>query len=120
MALNVCNTGENFFLSKLNDQDLHLHLYVDDITPADGDTPASYTECADSGYALEVLADSGWTNGVYGTEIEFTLEDAATIYGYYVTNTANDTLIWSEKLSTPLGFGASGGSVLITPSISAT
>jgi hypothetical protein len=58
-----------------------------------GWTVGTLTECEDTGYSAVLLSAGGWevltTVATYAT-VTFTLDDAGTIYGYYVTNPENN------------------------------
>jgi hypothetical protein len=130
MALLVPDVGEVELLSRMlnlnSPDDVVLHLYTNDKTPAEGDVLGDYTESTATGYAAETLTGSSWsvsttggtTTGEY-PQVTFTYEAAEPdIYGYYVTNNAEDTLLWAERFSDgPYAIPSGGGSVKITPKI---
>lgn len=85
---------------------LDYRLYVNNITPSETDTAASYTEAAGGGYGVKALAGASWTftpgdpsNASYAQQTwTFTgaLTGTTTIYGYYVTRHTTDDLMFAE------------------------
>ncbi len=131
MPLNVPDVGENKILealvNKTAPQDLVLRLYQNNITPADTDTAATYTEASFPGYSAANLAGASWGSAssgtiTYGAQQTFTCSGTATddIYGYYITQQSSGVLMWSERDgSAPLAIRVSGDAIKITPAISA-
>lgn len=134
MTLLVVNNGEVQALRYLVNKDgltenLVYRLFTNDITPAETDTAASYTEAAGGGYAAKTLTGSNWTvtEGAPSTatyaqqEWGFTgaLTGSATIYGYYVTRASTGDLVYAERLSTPRQPTTNGDALRITPRITA-
>ena len=84
-----------------------LRLFVNNITPADTDTAATYTEATGGGYAAITLTNGSFTvtvgndpsDATYAQQT-FTFTGALTtnpdIYGYYVTD-ADGVLIFAER-----------------------
>ena len=64
MAGLVPDTGETLalknFLNHTAPQDQVLKLFVNNGTPAEGDTAASYTEMSTQGYASKALTGTSW------------------------------------------------------------
>ena len=131
MALNVPHTGENVILeamvNKTAPQNLVLHLYINNITPSDTDTTATYTEATFTGYAAITLTGASWNAAslgviAYSAQQTFTCSGASSnsVYGYYVTQTTSTILVWSERdVSAPFTVAVVGDAVKITPTISA-
>jgi hypothetical protein len=133
MALLVPNEGEIELLKRMLNftgsavPNVVLRLYTNNISPAEGDVVASYTQSTGTGYTHIVLTGSSWTvNSPAGTttaeyaQQTFTYTGAeANIYGYYVTNTHPGTIVlWAERFTDgPYSIPAGGGSVKITPKI---
>lgn len=133
MALLVPNVGENIALSYLVGKttvvrDLVYRLFATNVTPAETDTAATYTEAAGGGYASKTLAGASWTitNGA-PTEAAFAqqtwtftgpLTTNGTVFGYYATRLTDNDLVLAETFSsfTP---AANGDQVLLTPKITA-
>src|SRR3970040_1677765 len=83
-----------------------LKLFSNNITPASGDTAASYTEVAGGGYASKSLTSANWgiTNGValYNSAQSFDFTGVTnapgTVYGYYIVDASN-VLLWAERFA---------------------
>lgn len=104
---------------------LTLKLFVNDVTPADTDTAATYTEASGGGYAAKTLTNGSWTvatgndpsDAVYADQaFVFTgpLTTNLTVYGYYVED-ADGVLQWSERLGSTFTPENNGDSLTITP-----
>lgn len=110
----------------LTNQATHLHLYKSNTTPATSSTHTTFTEADFTGYASVTLSAGSWNastlvstkqTATYGSAQTFTNTGSSqTIYGYYITNTANDKLIGAELFSSSITL-ATGGSVNVTPTI---
>jgi hypothetical protein len=131
MTLLVPNTGENIALSYLvgktgTTETLKYKLFATNVTPAETDTAASYTEAAGGGYAAITLTGASWTitNGAptvasyaqqtYGFTGALTAN--LTIFGYFVVRGTSADLVLAETFTsfTP---SASGDQILLTPQI---
>lgn len=138
MALRAPNEGEIALLKAMLNHtsagDPKLHLYHSSIS-IDEDTvwsDANSQECDESGYALTTLTGTSWTvsegagDVVTAEYAEQTFSfssqaSAITVYGYYVTNNSDDTLLWIEEFPTgPYTLPATGGNIAVTPKIIAT
>src|SRR5574338_390456 len=107
MALNVPDVGENLavgcLVNKLTPENPVLRLFKNNITPADTDTAATYTEADFTGYAAITLTGSSWGAPSGGSisyaQQTFTCSGAGstTIYGYYLTQATSGILMWSER-----------------------
>jgi len=120
MSLNFPFVGDKWFLQQsLGANTTKLRLFTNNVTPADTDTVSTYTECTASGYAPISLTGGTWTYTTQGNEADyatqtFTLTSSATVYGYYVTDSAGTTLIFSEAFSNgPYNIPANG-SIAVT------
>lgn len=93
-----------FYLQTAN---LTLKLYSNNVTPAKGDTSATYTEVIGGGYAAKTLTTGNWTltagtptTGTYNTAQDFTFtgvtNSPAVVYGYFVVDSLN-ALFCSER-----------------------
>lgn len=131
MALNVPNVGENVILENLTNktapQNLVAHLYINNITPSDTDTTATYTEAGFPGYAAINLTGATWGAAASGT-ITYSAQQTWTctgvstddVYGYYITQVTSTILMWSERdASAPFAVRSNGDQVKLTPTISA-
>jgi len=128
MPLLVPTVGENklieFALGFSVPGNQTLKLFTNNITPADADTAATYTEMATLGYAAKTLVKGSWTvaqnggvaEGVYAAQTwTFTAGTAVTIYGYFVIDSTSGVLLWAEKFTTGVVKQFAGDQVIITP-----
>lgn len=132
MTILVPNAGEVIALSllvnKTSPENLVYRLFATNVTPAETDTAASYTEAAGGGYSALTLTGASWTvtggapsTAAYAQQTyTFTgaLTTNATIYGYYVTQASSGTLVLAETFTsfTP---AANGDNIKLTPQITA-
>jgi hypothetical protein len=131
MTLLVPNVGENIALAYLTGKNttvrnLIYRLFATNVTPAETDTAASYTEASGGGYASITLTGASWTitNGAptsaaYAQQTyTFTgpLTTNLTIFGYYVVRVTDVDLVLAEAFSsfTPAN---NGDQILLTPQI---
>jgi hypothetical protein len=105
---------------------LVLRLYENNITPADTDTKATYTQATAPGYVEIGLSNGSWTQQqtsnieevVYAKQT-FTFTGAGnTIYGYYVVTDhgteGSKKLVWAESFA-PFTPTNNGDKIEITP-----
>jgi hypothetical protein len=130
MALLMVDQGEGVSLAiivnKVAPQDLVLHLYKNDKTPADGDTEDDYEEATFSGYVQKGLAGANWTvtpgapsEAAYPQQT-FLSDQAQTVenvYGYYITQSVSEMLIWAERFPLPCPIYNNNDAVKVTPKI---
>lgn len=133
MALVVCNNGEGdmltYALNKAAAENLVLRLYKNDVTPAETDTAATYTEADFTGYSSATLTGASWTvsegaptEASYAQQTFTSSADqtAQTIYGYYLTRATSGRLAWAERFTNgPYTITNNGDSVSVTPKITA-
>jgi hypothetical protein len=131
MPLNVPNVGEvialEAFVNRTAAQNGVLRLFRNNITPADTDVAATYTEAAFPGYAAINLPGASWnpaSAGVitYSAQLTFACTGVATddIYGYYITQVTSGILMWSERdTAAPAAIRNNGDQIRVTPSITA-
>lgn len=137
MPLLVPNVGEVVLLTNLlaggTLENMTLKLYRTNVTPAETDTAASYTEANFSGYAAKTLTRSinpgttwgtpttsgGTTSSSYAAQV-FTSSDATaqTIYGYYVVGATSTTLLFAELFGTSRNI-VSPDTLTVTPQFGA-
>lgn len=107
MALVVPNITEQAVLEDfLETEDLFLRLYSNNVTPAETDTAATFTQVTGGGYAEITLDKDDWTitpgAPTFAVQVSksFNFTGATnapgTIYGYYVVNGAG-VLQWEER-----------------------
>mgnify|MGYP001197185523 CR=1 FL=1 len=101
-----------------------LHLYTNNLTPAEATVLGGLTESTEAGYAAITLPGTSWTTtqsvgvttGVY-SEQTFTYTTGVTVYGYYITNTSNQ-LLWLERFAGgPFILPTGGGEIAVQPKI---
>lgn len=132
MALVVPDVGENKILeaivNKTAPENLSLRLYVNNITPAETDTTATYTIATFPGYASITLTGANWNAAAsgsisYNAQQTFTASGVSTddVYGYYLVQTTSGVLMWAERAATaPFAVRVSGDAVKLTPTITAS
>lgn len=137
MPLAVPDAGELALLELLvktalaAPDDWWLRLYVDDIDIEAATVIADVTEPTVPGYAAVELLRSLWNapatiagRGVvtWGTgPVWFTLTSGSEdIYGWYVTNAANDTLLFGSRLSSPPWVMTPANPLPLTPTMRLT
>lgn len=131
MTLVVPNDGEELalknFLNHTAPQDQKLRLFKNNVTPAETDTAASYTESTFTGYAQKSLTGTSWTvtpgaptsasyaQQTFTSSANQTAENA---YGYYVVQGTSGKIMWAERFGTPpYVIENNGDSIAITPAI---
>ena len=103
-----------------------LKLFANDQTPAEGHTTVNYTEPTAGGYTAVALTGTAWTvttqsnvtTARYANQ-SFTFSTAATVYGYYITNASGSIALLAERFASALITPANGGSIVVTPLITA-
>jgi hypothetical protein len=131
MAFTIHITGERDALTKwIGAENLILHLYANNYTPAEGDPIGSYTEVSGvgTGYAAITLVAATWgaaaTDGAnhstkaYAAQT-FTFVGAGcpvTVYGYYITTLAGVLVGGHKEYATGQVFPA-GATCVIVPVI---
>lgn len=130
MPLLVPNNGEGdalaYMVNKAAPQDLVLRLFTNNITPAETDVAATYTEATGFGYAAITLTGATWTvtegapgNASYPQQT-FTFTGAlGNVYGYYLTRVTSGRIAWAERFSDgPYNVVNNGDTIKITPFLS--
>lgn len=132
MALNFPDVGENLVLGMIVNrtapENLSLRLFINNITPSDTDTTATYTVATFPGYANITLTGASWSapsggSIAYGSQQTFTCTGTSTddVYGYYVVQVTSGTLLYSERdASAPFAVRNNGDNIKITPTITAS
>lgn len=127
MAFVVPNEGEaqmlNLILGKTATENLTLKLFTNNVTPAETDNAATYTEAAGNGYAAISLVAADWTvtagTGAPGTTTAvtankvFTLTGVGSYYGYYIVGATSGKLYLAEAFGAVKTFDAGGGTITI-------
>jgi len=127
MALLVPNAAEDVMLqnilNKTAPQDGRLKLYTNNITPAETDTEASYTEAAGFGYADILFSPASWTitpgaptSAAYPQQTWTFTGALGNVYGYYVVQTTSGKILFAERFSTgPFNIVNNGDQIKVTP-----
>lgn len=128
MTLKVPSVGEDkllaFTLGFATPGNQTLKLFVNNITPADADTAATYTEMSTLGYASKSLTKTSWTIAQNGTKSEasyaaqtfsFTAGTAVTVYGYFIIDSTSGVLLWSELFDAPKTVQFAGDQIIVVP-----
>ena len=130
MALVIPNNGEgdalDAFVGKTLPSTLVLRLYSSNTTPAETDTAASYTEFSATGYSAIVLTAASWTttegapSSTAYAQQTFTMTGAGDAYGYYMTRNTGGRIAVAERFTgAPFSIPSGGGTIKVTPQITA-
>lgn len=132
-TLVLFNVGEgrllrNYF-NKLAPSDKTLRLFKNNITPAETDTAATYTEADWTGYAGISIAAASWTvtegapSQAAAPTQDFTStanQTAQINYGYYTTDNSDGVAQFGERFGgTPPTIQSTGDKIQITPQFTA-
>lgn len=110
MTLIVPNVAEVKILELIFARTLSLHLYSNDITPADGNTVGTFTEVTGGGYGSKLLVSALWTitsgdptEGNYGVALDFSftgvIGGSGFARGYYIKDSTG--ILWfAERFPT--------------------
>jgi hypothetical protein len=129
MPLNAPNEGERrmlqLILNNTAQDDQFLTLFGNNMTPAENDTVAFYTEITGGGYANITLVGANWTvsngNNAVATYAAQTFNftgatTSNTVYGYMVKSKTTMTVLWAERFSDgPYPINNNGDAITITP-----
>lgn len=129
MTQAIPNVAEVIVLTQfLKTEILTLKLFSNNVTPAEGNTAATYTEVTGGGYASKELAAASWSItsgdpsfGSYAAQdFSFTgvTGGPGTIYGYYLVDTSN-VLRGAERFDAGIvPFNPVNGSLIrVTPKV---
>jgi hypothetical protein len=132
MTLLVPNNGEGdaleYFVNRAAPQNLVLRLYTNNITPAETDTAATYTEAAGNGYGSINLAGATWgapsegaPSSIAYPQQTYTFTGAlGNVYGYFCTRATSGRIAVAERFSDgPYNIVNNGDQVKVTPQITA-
>lgn len=129
MAFVTTNLGEvlllKYMLGQSTADNVRLHLYTNNLTPAATDSLSMYTESVASGYSVKELPGAAWTYGTVSSTSSasyarqtYTYSTSETVYGYYITNQGVSTLIWAERFTgAPFQVPSGGGTIDIDPKL---
>jgi hypothetical protein len=131
MAGVLVNQGETIALealiNKTAPQSLVLKLFKNNVTPAEADTEAGYTEADFTGYGSVALTPATWTTTAgapsdvsYPQQI-FTSSAGSQnqpVYGYYIVQTTSGKLVAAERFADgPYTIVNNGDQIKVTPKI---
>lgn len=131
MTLVVQNNGEGdaleYFTNKSAPQNLILRLYQSNTTPAETDVAGTYTEYTATGYSAITLTGASWgtvsegaPSSIAYAQQTFTMSGAGDAYGYYMTRASSGRIALSERFtSAPFSIPSGGGTIKVTPQITA-
>src|SRR4051794_41152636 len=131
MTLVVPNNGEGdalaYLVNKSAPQDLVLKLFRNNVTPAETDTAASYTEADFTGYSSISLAGASWTvtegapsDASYAQQTfsSSANQSAQQIYGYFLVRASSGRIAWAERFADgPYAIANNGDQIKVTPKI---
>ena len=132
MALKVPIAGEISLLNTLlQNGNLHLHLFQNNYTPIASSVIGNFTEATFSGYSTTQplpITTVKWTTPAndgagraiaFNATFNFSNSTGAVgnqIYGYYVTDLADATVLWAERFSSaPIDMTTAGKTMSMTP-----
>lgn len=89
---------------------LTLRLFSNDVTPADTDIRATYTEVTGGGYTAQSLASGSWTTNItanpaiitYTDFVNFIFTGATTapnVYGYFITSNLSGEIVLAQRFT---------------------
>lgn len=133
MSIVIPNGGEaivlEYLVNKDAPEDLVLRLFQNDVTPAEADTTAAYTEATFTGYASKTLAGASWATTLGApSDVAFAEQTFAStanqavqnIYGYYYVRATTLDLVGAERFTNaPFAIQNNGDEIRITPQITA-
>jgi len=132
MAIVLPNAAELIaLLAIINEENLVVHIFQNNITPGDNTTLADFTEASFIGYSATSLAslDFDATSGTedspavatYNEVISFTStanQEPQNCYGYYIVGQTSGALRWCERFTdAPYNVGNINDSFALTPKI---
>ena len=110
-------------------ENLRLKLFKNDITPANGDLVAAYTEADFAGYSdIELLGANWVASGAGPSQLQYPQQSfianadqtAQTIYGAYTIRATEGILVHTERFATPAVVQSNGDTVKVTPILTQT
>lgn len=132
MTIVVPNNGEGdalqYLVNRAAPENLVLRLYTNNITPAETDTAATYTEASGSGYGAITLTGATWgapsegaPSSIAYAQQTFTFSGAlGNVYGYFMTRATSGRIALAERFTgAPFNIANNGDQIKITPQITA-
>ena len=129
MSITAPNVGEilllKYMLNNTAPSDVNVHLYTNNVTPAETDVIGTYTEATDPAYSAVSCPGASWTFATVGgvssathSDLNFSFSTTISIYGVYVTDSTDSSLLLTQRLDVaPLNYGSSGGNLDLEPEI---
>ena len=131
MGFVVCNNGEGDALKAIvghtAGENLVLRLFKTNVTPAETDTTATYTEADFDGYAGVTLTGASWTvnegapSDASYAEQDFTagagIAALQNVYGAYMTRVTSGRLFAAKDFSAARPVENTGDNIGVTPTI---
>ena len=107
--------------------DIELRLFSNDVTPAETDTVATYTEATFTGYSAITLTGASWSVVAGAPSVATYAEQQFTstadgqnqsVYGYYMTRNGGTRIVLAERFSNgPYTIANNGDWIKVTPQI---
>jgi predicted alpha-1,6-mannanase (GH76 family) len=106
----------------------HVHLFKNDYVPTPLSVVGDFTEADYTGYAHQVVASADWNSvtlsdgsaGIVGPGLFFNPTGTAVtnvIYGYYITDSTDATVVWAERFDAPRGLSSPGTGFVMVPQV---
>jgi hypothetical protein len=101
-----------------------LRLFANNVAVSPINIPSDFLELSATGYAAVALTPGNWTNALgtnayTGTYLTVTFSMTAglgqTVYGYYVTDETDSTVMFAGSFAQPFAIPDAGGQVAVTP-----
>lgn len=129
MALYLPDAGEIKFLERAfgksdSSAAVVVRLYVNDYTPVAGSVAADFTEMSTNSYSGVAYFSSNWVvttiAGVASASqaehlFEFSAGDPVVVYGCYITDDDDGTVIFAERFASPQTIELDTDTITITP-----
>lgn len=127
MSLLVPNNGEGdllaYAVNKSVPENLVLCLYTNNITPAETDVTATYTEAAGNGYGNVQTVGANWTvtEGApslaeYAQQTFTFTGPLGAVYGYFMKRVTSGRIAWAERFTDgPYNIVNNGDQIKVTP-----
>lgn len=133
MAIAIPNKGKEYFIALMLANNFNIHLFTNDVTNnmdvLNTLDLGDLTEASGGGYSSKTLYSVDWTiteveNYVLATNISQTwifpgtLDGLSKIYGYYITDVSNTTLLVVDRFAVEFYPNENGTFYSVLPTIS--
>lgn len=117
-----------YFVNAAVPEDLVLRLFTNNVTPAETDTAANYTEASGSGYAAIALLGASWAAPVEGLPSSIAYPQQTflftgalgAVYGYFMTRAISARIALAERFTDgPYTVANAGDAIKLTPRLTA-